>query len=126
VKFNEDWLRERGFVPDGKGGWAKPSRDVHPVRPAPAAVPEHRPEPAPLREAQGEAIYPGRVRVRITSFCCGTLRDTDNIFVKYALDCCRYARIISEDSPDKIELQVREVRVKTRKEEGFLVEVIPL
>jgi hypothetical protein len=123
---NEQWLIDHGFEKQLDGSFSKPRRTVPRLRPAAAPVLEsylgHAPDDAPPRKA----IYPGIVSVRITSYCCGTQRDTDNIFVKYGLDCCRYAGLISSDCPGTIRLEVREERVSTKKEEGFEVLIIPL
>lgn len=46
---------------------------------------------------------------------------------KWFIDALRYARILSQDTAREIALEIApEVRVQTRKEEGTLIELIPL
>lgn len=75
-----------------------------------------------VRPAQ-EAVE-GRIIVRITVRKCGVLQDSDNCMVKPAVDQLRYAGIIPEDSPGVIKLEVDQVRVKTKAEQGTEIEVI--
>lgn len=127
IKANDDtWFEQRGFTKQPDGSYAKAKRSVPHLRPAPVAVAEPDPRHAPVHAPQREAIYSGRVSVCITSFCCGTQRDTDNIFVKYALDCCRYAGLISSDCPGAIDLVVKETRVPSKAEEGFEILITPI
>jgi hypothetical protein len=121
----DEWFRKQGFVPDGNGGWHKPKRGVPVVREE--ASPELKPlvRHAHVQPAQREAIYPGRCAVRVTSYVCGQLRDTDNICPKYFIDSLRYAGLIRDDCPGSIHLEVKEERVSTKKEEGCLIEIIP-
>jgi Holliday junction resolvase RusA-like endonuclease len=127
TKANADaWFIAKGFVREANGSWSKPKRTVPRVRAEAAAVAE----PVALRpqhdSPQREAIYPGRVLVCVTSYCCGRQRDADNILAKFGIDCCRHAGIISDDSPEHIELVVKEKRVSTKKEEGFEIVITPL
>lgn len=122
----DEWFTSKGFRKQADGSWHKPKRTVSRVRPEAAAVAEPavldaRPEP-PSRKA----IYPGRVAICVTSYCCGRQRDADNICAKYGIDGFRHAGIIFDDCPDAIELVVKETRVSTKKEEGFEVVVTPL
>lgn len=124
---HEDWLRSKGFVwNDATRAWEKPRRVVPHFRPAPVAVPEPNPEHARDAAVPRKAIYPGRVHVRITSYCCGEQRDARNVFDKYGLDCLTKFGFIVDDSPKWIDLIVEEKRVSTKKEEGFEVVITPL
>lgn len=124
--FNEQWLIENGYTKQLDGSWGKPKRVLQDIRPAPPPIAQPDPEHAQVEPPQRKAIYPGRVLINITSYCCGVQRDTDNIFVKHGLDCCRYAGLISSDCPGTVELVVKETRVSTKKEEGFEVLITPL
>ena len=126
MKFDEQQLRDRGFIKQPDGSWRKSPTRVPAVHPAPAPEPEPCAEHAQAPETPREAIYPGRVLVRVESRCCGIQHDPDNIFVKWVVDCCRYSGIISGDSPDKIELRIKETRVPTRAEEGVEIIITPL
>jgi hypothetical protein len=122
------WLTSRGFVLDNQTGeWRKPKRTVPRVREAARPVAEPTPVRGGHDSVSREAIYPGRVLVRITSFCCGTQRDPDNICPKFFIDCLKHAGVIRDDSCGCIELApIKETRVSTKAEEGCLIEVIPL
>lgn len=126
MRTNEEWLRERGFIKSNDGSWSKPKRIVSRVRPETAAVTQPDSEHARDAEVPRKAIYPGRVLVRITSYCCGEQRDHRNVFDKYGLDCCTKSGLIVDDSPKWIDLIVEEKRVSTKKEEGFEVVITPL
>jgi len=60
--------------------------------------------------------------VRVTSFR-KRLLDEDNLCEKYHVDLCRYAGIISCDSPDKVKIEVRQEKVGSKEVEKTLVEV---
>jgi hypothetical protein len=75
-----------------------------------------------VRPAQ-EAVE-GRIIVRITVRKCRALQDADNTMVKPLVDQLRYGGIIPEDNPGVIKLEVEQVRVKTKGEEGTEVIVI--
>jgi hypothetical protein len=122
----EKWLNDRGFKQGADGRWHKPKRTVSAVRAAPGAVAKRDVGHAPVLKTQTQAAYPGRVRLCVTSFRCGTQLDQDNICPKYFIDCCRYAGLIRDDCPGTVALEVKEVRVSTKKEEGCLIEIFPL
>lgn len=81
---------------------------------------------APVSTPQGAPFYAGRCLVRVTSYRCGQLCDPDNLAAKYFVDSLRYSGIIADDRPQDIDYQVRQIRVKTRKEEKTEIELIPL
>ena len=72
------------------------------------------------REAQSSA----RTIVSIVRASTRSL-DQDNLVgsVKSLLDCLRLARLIRDDTTEAIELHVSQVKVKTRKEQGTLVQI---
>lgn len=87
-------------------------------RPKPEQVVCHE----PVAKKTGEAGYPDRVRVSITSFRI-RLCDPDNLCPKYFVDCLRYAGLIKNDRPEDIVLEVRQQKVAHKSEEGTLVEI---
>ena len=95
-------LRKAGYV-ERDGEWHKASG----AAPSPESQPPVRDEPvaAPPREARD----PGRVRVCVVSFRA-RLCDPDNLCPKYFIDCLRYAGLITDDAPEFITLEVRQVR----------------
>jgi len=82
----------------------------------------------PMAIAQGEAVHdhgmPCRHRVRIVSKRV-RLCDPDNLIggVKHLVDYLRYAKIIPEDDPTAITLEVTQEKVKGYKYEETWVEV---
>lgn len=104
------WLLEHGYVL-GPDGWYK---GVAPAAPLPRALTEPHPKHGSQAKDSGEAPRPpSRYRVCITSFRCRLL-DPDNLFVKWVVDGLRYSRVIPDDSPDHIELVIRQVKVARR------------
>ena len=51
------------------------------------------------------------------------LLDPDNLYVKDIVDQLRYAGIIPEDTPDVVEIEVAQIKVKHYKEEETVIEV---
>lgn len=85
-------------------------------------------QPADVRPL--DSVLPGqeavekRILVRITVRKCGILQDADNCAVKALVDQLRAIEAIPNDDPATIRLQVEQVRVKTKKEQGTEVEII--
>lgn len=90
-------------------------------RKAPRAQSQQAVRHEPVAEAQGKTGHaesiPRRL-VRITSYR-RRLLDFDNLAggCKYFLDCCKYAKLVQDDAPDKIFLEVRQVKVINKAEE---------
>jgi len=78
-----------------------------------------------LGPRQGEGSDSKRLLVRVTSFRCRLL-DEDNLAIKYHVDCCRYAGIIPGDAPGQAKIEACQRKVKTKAEEGTLVEVLAI
>jgi hypothetical protein len=78
-------------------------------------------EPVESEEAQGGNFR--RSRIRITSKRCRLL-DPDNLCVKYIIDALRYCKVIKDDTTKEIEVYIKQEKVKTRKEEKTIIEVI--
>lgn len=95
-------------------------------RKLPAPIPQPAVCDGPLATETGEGKGSGRCAVVVTSYRCGTLTDPDNTCAKYVIDSLRYAGILYDDTPEAITLTVKQVRVKTRKEEKTVVELTPL
>lgn len=85
-----------------------------------------KPEPAichePVAKKAREDSNPKSTCVGITSFR-RRLLDPDNCIPKYFIDGCVYAGILHGDSPDKITLEIRQVKVKTKAEERTEIEI---
>ena len=76
----------------------------------------------PLRK--GEEARSNRTRIVITRYSCRPL-DCDNYAggCKPALDQLRYAKLIHDDSPEHIEVEFKQVKVKTKAEERTEIEI---
>lgn len=96
-----------------------------PVGAAPAALVECGPRPGPLGTAPAEEGDSGRVLVRVTSYR-RRLLDEDNLCEKYVVDCCRYAGLLHADTPAEAHIEVRQIKVKGKENEGTLIELNPL
>lgn len=79
----------------------------------------------PVCPPQREAAYTGRVLIRVTSHR-RRLIDPDNLCPKYFIDCCRYAGLVRDDTPEAIDLEVRQARVSTKEEERTEILITPL
>lgn len=98
-------------------------RDYETRRSFSRAQPEQTVRHDALAEKAGEAFHSDRVLLRVTSFRCRLL-DPDNLCPKYFIDCCRYAGLIPDDSPEFITLQVTQEKVKTKSEERTEIEIL--
>ena len=52
------------------------------------------------------------------------LLDPDNLYVKDIIDQLRYAELIPEDTPDILEIEITQAKVKHYKEEETIIEVM--
>jgi len=77
-------------------------------------------KPLGQKKAKGGNLQ--RSVVSITSYRCRLL-DPDNLCVKYHIDAIRLAEIIKDDTAEDIEIILRQVKTKTRKEEKTIIEV---
>lgn len=73
----------------------------------------------PLAAVQGEKSDSGRVHVRVISRRV-RLIDPDNLCPKYFIDCLRYAKIIQDDTADKITLEVSQEKVSDGEQETII------
>jgi hypothetical protein len=115
---NEQDLIKLGFVQQPDGSYARQA--VAPVAPAPEPEPDSVPPLA--SHPQTEVRSATRRRVRIT-VCTQRLRDPDNNCVKWLIDSLRYFGILADDSPEHITLEVVQRKVKTKQEQGTLIEI---
>jgi hypothetical protein len=79
----------------------------------------------PLAAPEAEAGHSGRFLVCVTSYR-RRLLDQDNLCEKYHVDCSRYAGLLPADSPDRAEIKVSQIKVKTKDEEKTLIEITPI
>jgi Holliday junction resolvase RusA-like endonuclease len=76
----------------------------------------------PLRK--GKETSRTRTHIRITRYSCRPL-DCDNYAggCKPVIDQLRYAKLIRDDSPEDIEVEFKQVKVKTKTEERTEIEI---
>ena len=119
--FDERSLEALGYRRQPDGSYCKPSRVVAGI---PDAKPERAPADAPLRTNQNEKSNRRRITVCITGHRCRPV-DPDNFAggCKILIDQLRAFRLIPDDDPGTIELITRQIRVRTRAEEGTEVKI---
>ena len=83
---------------------------------------ECNPSDAPLetKEVQGRAD--GRFLVSVTSVR-KRLADEDGLCEKYVLDCCRYAGLIPDDSPELCKVETRQRKTAKGEAEHTIIEI---
>ena len=121
--FTQQDLERLGYnlQPDGSF-----SRAGH--HPAPARLPDAKPQPA-LRQTlecqpPRKTTRPGRVTLRITRHACRLL-DADNFAggCKPLIDQLRYAALIPDDDPASVELQFLQEKVAKKTLEMTTIEI---
>lgn len=74
----------------------------------------------PLETHQAKKSDSGKYRVCCTSFR-RRLLDEDNLAEKYHVDACRYSGLLPDDAPDRCQISVSQVKVKTKEEEKTVI-----
>jgi len=102
-------MLSKGWVWDERThSWSPNKAPVKIQDTVPQPNPVHEPAPANERKEDSPSR---RLRVAIVSFRV-RLCDPDNLFVKPIIDALRYGGVIPDDSPDHIELTMRQVKVR--------------
>jgi hypothetical protein len=85
---------------------------------------EHTPQQTLESLHEGEEARSRRTRIRITRYSCRPL-DCDNYAggCKPIIDQLRYAKLIRDDSPEDIEVEFKQVKVKHKTEERTEIEI---
>ena len=118
MNWTEDQLKEKGYYKAADGNYYfTPTRVSNPVTKRPAkqtlvALPKRK-----------EKVS-NRTYVRITRYSTRPL-DCDNYAggCKPIIDQLRYAKLIKDDSPEDIEVQFKQVKIKTKTEEHTKIEI---
>jgi len=118
MNWTEDQLKEKGYhqAPDGHYYFTPPRvSNTVTKRPAQQAL-----EPLSKRKEK----VSNRTYVRITRYSTRPL-DCDNYAggCKPIIDQLRYAKLIKDDSPEDIEVQFKQVKIKTKAEEHTKIEI---
>ena len=115
-RWNEEQLRE--FLQRSPARRPDHQAEVQAPKPQPIVRPE------PLGEAPRKSVGEARIRVSVTSRRCRLL-DPDNVCPKYVIDLLRYGGVLRDDSPDLIELEIRQEKVRTKEEEETVIHITP-
>ena len=85
---------------------------------------KHAPKQTLESLRKGKKTCGNRTRIVITRYSCRPL-DCDNFAggCKPALDQLRYAKLIKDDSPEDIEVEFKQIKVKTKAEERTEIEI---
>lgn len=114
-------LRAKGYVRQPDGSYSKADSVV--AAPSHAVV-KHDAGKTLVETAPDEESRAERLTVRITCHACRVL-DADNFAggCKYIIDAMRHERLIPNDDPASIRLEFEQVHVRTRAEEGTMIEI---
>lgn len=117
-----DQLEELGFVQQPDGSYSRPPQFV--VGRISHSLTEHAARPALDPAQPGKEKGQERITLRIVRKATRLL-DADNFAggCKPLIDQVRYAGLIPDDSPDKVEIVFTQEKVK-KGQEGMLIEII--
>jgi hypothetical protein len=115
------WLRNKGFIRGEDGSYSKVAAPV--VAESCTSKPEQNAGHRTLATPKAQTEGPRRRLLRFTAFRT-RLVDPDNNVFKWECDALRYAGIIEGDTADHVEIVTKQVKVKTKSEEGTLIEII--
>ena len=88
----------------------------------PSAEPKRGIRVKSVGQGQGEEGVRAEYTVSIRSRRVNLL-DPDNLYVKDIIDQLRYSSVIPEDTPEVIEIEITQAKVKHYKEEETIIEV---
>lgn len=116
--MTENELRRR--YPNASKAFIKANSEIDSV--SPGSISEHDIRKALHDVGKNEARSSERCLLSFT--CYRTKRqDPDNAVVKWFVDALRRARLIQDDTEDDIEIKIKQVKCKTRKEERTEIEL---
>lgn len=118
MNWTEDQLKEKGYYKAADGNYYfTPTRVSNPVTKRPA-------KQALVTLPKRKEKVSNRTYVRITRYSTRPL-DCDNYAggCKPIIDQLRYAKLIKDDSPEDIEVQFKQVKIKTKTEEHTKIEI---
>lgn len=110
--------------PSASAAFIRANSDPLTVDPLSGAVVECGVQKQPLVASQGKEKSPSGPFYRVTITSWRTrLTDPDNLCPKFLIDAMRYENLIPDDSPAHIVLQVQQIKVPHRGQEGTLVTI---
>ena len=121
MNWTEQDLTRLGYYQHTDGNYyphpPQPHRISHPVTKRPS---QQTLEPLPQAQERSK----GRTNIIITRYSCRPL-DIDNFAggCKPIIDELRYAKLIAEDNPETIDVEFKQVKVKTKPEQRTEIEI---
>jgi hypothetical protein len=118
MNWTTDQLAAKGYQLNQDGSYSpRPAKILNPVT-------QHATQQALVTLPKTKTISGNRTRIRITRFSTKPL-DCDNYAggCKPIIDELRYAKLIQDDSPEDIEVDFRQIKVKTKNEEHTEIEI---
>jgi Holliday junction resolvase RusA-like endonuclease len=118
MNWTPDQLAVKGYTPNDDGSYSPKSQRLL------NSVTQHAPQQTLESLRKGEETSRQRTNLRITRYSCRPL-DCDNYAggCKPIIDQLRYVKLIRDDSPEDIEVEFRQVKVKTKAEERTEIEI---
>ena len=118
MNFTPDQLAEKGYTLNQDGSYSPNSKKLL------NTLAKHAPKQTLVSLPKGEETRSKRTRIVITRYSCRPL-DCDNYAggCKPIIDQLRYAKLIHDDSPEDIEVEFKQVKVKHKTEERTEIEI---
>ena len=118
MNFTPDQLAEKGYTLNQDGSYSPRSTKI------PNPVTQHPSQQTLVTLPKTKTTGGNRTRIRITRFSTKPL-DCDNYAggCKPIIDELRYAKLIQDDDPETIEVDFRQIKVKTKNEEHTEIEI---
>jgi hypothetical protein len=118
MSISINFLKKLGYTEQPDGSYSPNHKGIL------NTLAKHAPKQTLDALRKGEETRSKRTHLRITRYSCRPL-DCDNYAggCKPIIDQLRYAKLIRDDSPEDIEVDFRQVKVKTKKEERTEIEI---
>ena len=122
MNWTHEQLKSLGYSQNPDGSFAR-TESVAPG--IPHAVAQPNPRPALDDPLEGETPDQPRFGLRITRIACHPL-DADNFAggCKFLIDAIRRRGLIPDDDPQSVEISFRQVKAKTKTEEGMSIRIL--
>jgi hypothetical protein len=121
MNWTHEQLKQLGYAQQPDGSFAR-TESVSPR--IPHAQPQPHPRQALDRALEGEGENRPRFGLRITRIACQPL-DADNFAggCKFLIDAVRRRGLIPDDDPQSVEIAFRQIKAKTKREEGTSIQI---
>lgn len=118
MNWSESQIAAKGYQLNPDGSYSPKSQRLL------NTLAKHAPKQTLEPLSKGEEARSRRTHIRITRYSCRPL-DCDNYAggCKPIIDQLRYAKLIKDDSPEDIEVEFKQVKVKTKTNERTEIEI---